>query len=709
MTPTALKIARMKALAESVGAEKVAQAPSRRPPNPAKIHAMRARSMETVSQELKRIVNVPLRYVPDADVLEAVSQHYFQAQAFADGWRLLPTQAESLLAYSEVGGAFLPLAVGGGKTLTSLLIANDAYTQGKQKIMLIVPPALATQLCDTDIKHWRPLTIFNTPIHRLHGLSKIKRQQLAQSGRKGIYIFTYSLLSSADAHEILEAVNPDLIILDEAHSVSKRSARTRRFTQYLHECHPQVVALSGTMTQKSLMDYFEIARASLGQNNFIPNAVSLTEEWSKLIDTTATSVSDFRSDEQSEAGPLKYVLDWARKNFRGEVFDDSVLGFRKAFKHRLITTPGVVCSSGHDLPYSLYINNEPVENYKSAPGWDKVEELVKQLDTKWLTPNGDEIEEAMHLHRWKMWIQGAGFYTELYWPDTDWMMERGIYHSTAEAKDILELSQMYHERNMDYARELRAWIRDRGHNGMDTPMLIGKSMSDHGSKHVGEKLYKLWKDWHESDFDGRIERNKRAVRLCNFKIEKAVQYAKNLPKDEGCLIWYDNDEVGEWANERLEEEGLNHLFCKAGEQYNRILNDREKCKGRIILLTINAHFQGRNLQFDRNQFYLQWPRSASRAEQSMGRQHRIGLEYDEVFVTTCNTTEFDHILFAATLNDSCYVDQSQGNRQKLMYATYTPKPKIVPFEVLVDWQGSEAGLRKLDTAGKLMLQRTFGD
>lgn len=709
MTPTAQKIAKMKALAESVGAEKVAKAPSRRPPSPAKIQAMRARSMETVAQELKRIVNVPLRYVPDDEILEALSEYYFQAKAFQDGWRLLPTQAQSLLAYSDIGGAFLPLAVGGGKTLASLLIANDAYLAGKQKVMLIVPPALATQLCDTDIKHWRPLTIFNTPIHRLHGLSKVKRQQLANSGRKGLYIFTYSLLSSADAHEILSAVHPDLIILDEAHSVSKRSARTRRFTQYLHEFHPQVVALSGTMTQKSLMDYFEIARAALGQNNFIPNSVSLTEEWSRLIDTTATSVSDFRSDEQSEAGPLKYVLNWARQQFPNEIFDDSVLGFRKAFKHRLTTTPGVVCSSGDDLPYSLYIKNDPVENPEKHEGWDRVEELVKQLDEKWLTPNGDEIEEAMHLFRWKYWIQGAGFYTELYWPTVDWMMERGIYDNETEAEYILERSKKYHEKNMEYSRELRKWITNRGRNGMDTPMLIGKNMSDHGSRDVGTALYNLWTAWHDADFDGRIERNKRAVRVCGFKIEKAVQYAKALPKGEGCLIWYDNDEIGEWANERLEEEGLDPLFCKAGEASNRILNDRKRCKGRVILLTSNAHFQGKNLQFDRNQFYLQWPRSAARAEQTIGRQHRHLQEYDEVFVTTCNTTEFDHVLFGATLNDACYVHQAQGNKQKLIYAKYLPKPKVVPFEVLMEWTGGMGGLKKLDTAGKIIFNKTFGD
>jgi len=98
----------------------------------------------------------------------------------------------------------------------------------------------------------------------------------------------------------------------------------------------------------------------------------------------------------------------------------------------LTTTPGVVCSSGDDLPYSLYIKNEPIAHPEKYEGWDKLRELVQQLEQEWLTPNGDEIEEAMHLFRWKYWIEGAGFYTEQYWPDIDWMMRREKYASVAE-------------------------------------------------------------------------------------------------------------------------------------------------------------------------------------------------------------------------------------------------------------------------------------
>lgn len=705
--PALNRFKKLKALAEQSGVREVAKSPSKRPPSAQKIQRMRARSEETVAHELRRIVNLPIKYIPTEDDIDILSQHYFQAAAYNSGWRLLKEQAEALLAYNDTEGAFLPIAVGGGKTLTALLIANDAYKAGKSKILLIVPPALATQLYETDIKQWRPLTIFNTPIHCLNGLDKHKRRMLSRSGRKGLYIFTYSLLSAQDAHDVLTAISPDVIILDEAHSVSKKSARTKRFNRYVHERNPQVIPLSGTMTQKKLTDYFELARAALGQNNFLPNSATLTEEWSKVIDSTASSVSDFRNDNIPKAGPLKYVIDWARSNFPDEKFASSVVGFRKAFQKRLVTCPGVVCSSGDDLPYSLYITNTPVKNPETYPGWGRMQELLTQLEEEWLTPNGDEIEEAIHLFRWKYWIEGAGFYTERYWPEVDWMVDRRKYSSEAEAEDILKRSQEYHSRHMQYMRDLRSWIEKKSRAGLDTPMLIGNDMRLHGSDNVGPALYASWKHWKDGDFEGRIERNKRAVRVCGFKVEEAVRWAKGLPKKEGGLIWYDNDEMGDWAYERLVEEGLEPLMAKAGEQYNNLLNNPSKCKGRVIVLTINAHFQGRNLQFDRNQFYLQWPRSAARAEQSIGRQHRTGLCYDEVYVTTCHTSEFDKILFGATLNDSAYVHQSQGNKQKLIYATYSPKPEIVPYEVLLEWSGDRS-LKKLDDAGEALLNRTFG-
>jgi hypothetical protein len=61
-------------------------------------------------------------------------------------------------------------------------------------------------------------------------------------------------------------------------------------------------------------------------------------------------------------------------------------------------------------------------------------------------------------------------------------------------------------------------------------------------------------------------------------------------------------------------------------------------------------------------------------------------------------------MFGATLNDAAYVHQSQGNQQKLIYATYKPKPEVVPYEVLLQW-GSQP--ERLDDKARELLRRRF--
>ena len=138
--------------------------------------------------------------------------------------------------------------------------------------MLLIPSGLAEQLVETDIKICRKKTIFNMPGWSLAGVPAERRRLIANSNRQGLYIYTYSLLSSKDASDILEAINPELIITDEAHCLMRASARTRRFNRYIREHQPHVVALSGTMTQKELTEYYELARAALGAYNFLPNS-----------------------------------------------------------------------------------------------------------------------------------------------------------------------------------------------------------------------------------------------------------------------------------------------------------------------------------------------------------------------------------------------------------------------------------------------------
>ena len=62
---------------------------------------------------------------------------------------------------------------------------------------------------------------------------------------------------------------------------------------------------------------------------------------------------------------------------------------------------------------------------------------------------------------------------------------------------------------------------------------------------------------------------------------------------------------------------------------------------------------------------------------------------------------------AATLNDAAYMHQSLKDRQILMEAVYSPKPKVVPYEVLKHWGAVDSHSTQDKEAAKL-LKRLFG-
>jgi len=225
---------------------------------------------------------------------------------------------------------------------------------------------------------------------------------------------------------------------------------------------------------------------------------------------------------------------------------------------------------------------------------------------------------------------------------------------------------------------------------------------------VGEELYEQWRKWKDLDFEGRPERDSTAVRLCSYKINAMVLWAQNLrkdsKKDRGALIWVHNQEIGRWAVEALQEAGLPVLHCPAGEVSNKAIRD-PKNGNKFVVASISAHGTGKNLQHFQHCYILQWPRNAKKAEQLLGRHHRNGQKADQLIVVTNNTVEFDRQNFAATLNDSLYIHQTTGSRQKLMYATYDPLPMIFPAAVLRQRGFENRMLNEVQQAG---LNERFG-
>jgi hypothetical protein len=179
-------------------------------------------------------------------------------------------------------------------------------------------------------------------------------------------------------------------------------------------------------------------------------------------------------------------------------------------------------------------------------------------------------------------------------------------------------------------------------------------------------------------FDEIIDRDSRAHRVCGYKIEAAVKMAKKLKKS--CIFWCYHNEVGSWLYQSMKEAGLDVLYCPSGKKGNGYMLDKGN-KDKFMVASIYAHGTGKNLQHFKNAYYVQFPRSATQSEQSLGRLHRQGYQWDQCVQYTNNTLEWDHQMMSATIADSLYIHQSQA-KQKLIYSDYEPVPEKFSAQVL---------------------------
>ena len=185
--------------------------------------------------EFRRVQALPRRNWNDADLPELTGLLTEMLRTPGGDMTLWPIQAAALREIHDYRGAFLPIGVGRGKALISLLA--PVVLESKRPV-LFVPADLREQ---TNRKV--------LPEMRLHW--KLRPQ---------LKVIGYSELSLAKNARMLWELRPDLIILDECHSVKNPGAgRTRRMRRFMKE-FPEtvVVAMSGTVSNRSIKDYWHI-------------------------------------------------------------------------------------------------------------------------------------------------------------------------------------------------------------------------------------------------------------------------------------------------------------------------------------------------------------------------------------------------------------------------------------------------------------------
>jgi hypothetical protein len=580
----------------------------------------------------------------------------------------------------------------------TLLVAEHAYRKGLNRIVLLIPPSVQNQLVQGNIPWWRRRIPLSVPFFVLGGRNIGQRRLISKSGRRGCYILPYSLLSTEDSVELLEAIQPDCFIADEVHCLkNKRSGRTKRLMHFVKELNPEFIGMSGTITSKGIEDYHHLALAALKENAPVPRTANMAYAWGQVINTDATveSSANYR-------GNLIPLIHWARGQRPREQFHLNVSGFRNAFQLRLNTAPGVVATGDNEIGTSLSILNQPVQDPEKSPGWDQLQSYIEGVQEAYLTPGGDEIEHAIHCFKWLNELT-AGFFNNLVWPEPEVLAKRRVC-TLQEAEKLLKQAKAHHTAQQDYAKLLRRFLQDAP-LGMDTPMEVARIINRRPEEVSDDVVAAYW-EMKDRDFEGRPERDRVAVRVCPYKIDAAVQWARNA--SPGAILWVWHREVAYWLVEALRAAGLDPLHCPAGKdkEISAVGDPDQGGKGdRIVVASIGAHHVGKNLQAFKHQRYVQWPRDSKVAEQVLGRLHRVGQKEDHLDVVQTNTSIFDHVLFGACLNDALYTHQTTGLRQKLIFANYDPMPKIYSPEFLRE---RGANPQTLNKEQRKMMQEMFG-
>ena len=356
-------------------------------------------------------------------------------------------------------GAFLPVGVGRGKSLISLLAP---VVMKAERPVLFVPARLRDQT------------------HRL--LPELGKQWRLHPDLR---IIGYSELSLEKNADMLDRLDPDLIILDECHRARARtSARTRRLMRWFR-IHPETrcVAMSGTVTKRSIRDYAHILRWCLGDQ-----LSPLPVHWRELCDWADALDADIPEDSRVAPGALA--------EFR--TGDETV---REAYGRRLTETPGVINSVGEDgVDASLVVARWPV----TVP--DVMYGHLERLRKRWETPNGDTVAEAVDLWRHARELALGFFYRWDHPAPFDWFEAR---------------------------REWKKYVRDvikHNRRGIDTELQVWReSERDSGS---------IWQTW--CDIKNSFKPNLVAEWLSEDIIRAAAQWLD----ENGGIVWVEHIAVG---------------------------------------------------------------------------------------------------------------------------------------------------------------------
>lgn len=543
-----------------------------------------ARSEIHASAEWHRIVALPrrtldLERVPDLSPIWATGT-----------MRLWPIQSAALLEAERCKGLFAALPVGTGKTLLATLLPDAMQAK---RAVIIVPAQMKRKTEETTwpelAQHWR------LPLDR-------------------ITLVSYTQLERAPG-DILDRLQPDLVIADEAHALKNRdAARTARFLRYFKQ-HPETrfVAMSGTFTDASIMNYAHLLRLCLRDGAPLPADYMTLSEWAEALDAG--------NDDPRPPGALLRLCE-DRKHKHDETDPRTFYGCR------LSSTPGVVAYPSGYTATPLTIRRREI-----APP-PAILAALDRLREAWVIGNPEapedcaeeEITDDLTFARLLRQL-ACGFYLRWNWPngirDVDWLEARASWY--AVVRHILR-----------YCRR----------PGLDSPMLVARGAS---RGELAREHQAAWEAW--CAVKDRKPPPTVAVWISDYLVQDAASWAT----EQRGIVWYDSPTLGEAIGKAL---GI-----ELPEVTTDIVMD-----GRPLVLSIRKFSTGVDgLQRVHNRMLYTSVPNVKQIEQSLGRLHRNGQTQHVVADMLLPIPECLDAL-ETTKQKALYAERTGFGEQKVLHA-----------------------------------------
>lgn len=559
------------------------------------------------TNELRRVLRLPRRAWADETADDLAVRMTAALRTPGGTMQLRPIQAIALYEIGTVGGCLISARVGAGKTIVSLLAP---YVLASRRPMLLLP----ARLIDKTRREW----------------SRLREHWLIPNT---IRIESYELLGRVSAAQMLADYAPDLIVADECQRVKNpRAACTARLMRYLlanHAC--RFVAMSGTVTARSLRDYAHLAARCLRVKSApLPDSWGELEDWAEAID-----VKILRDGEEPErkvqTGALEFLCNAEEKN---EARHDPVGACRKAYRRRLVETPGVVATSDRFLGASLSVSG--IEPRMGEP----TNLAFKHLRHAWKLPDDHPLSDGVEVWRHARQLALGFFYAWTPRPPEEWMNRRRIW--SAVSRVILRTNR----RDLDTALQVA--------NAVDAGFYDDWIEIADGTRHLPAGALERWRDIRDS-----FEPRSVATWLDTGALEAAAAWAR----DPG-IVWTEHCAFAEALSKMT---GLPY-YGEQGRDDRTGLAIEQADPKRACIASIKANSEGRNLQeiWSRN-LVTSPPKLGLVWEQLLGRTHRDGQTADEVTCDVFVTCQEHAAAWAQALVDAQWIEDSTGQEQKILH------------------------------------------